>query len=145
MADPKAHPGVLPAASPTPPCLKKDASAEVIESIREIEARADQCFHSLKILGLPSNEALWSLLVGGILLVEREIYTRGENTPHLDATLINTSSLVSTAMKWVVKSGRHSLLIGRLDWTSDLAAMVNEAVEVAHNYGRFLNALPMWH
>jgi hypothetical protein len=65
MADPTAHPGILAAASRTPPCLKKDASAEVIESIRELEARADQCFHSMKILRLPSNVALWSLLVGG--------------------------------------------------------------------------------
>ena len=110
-----------------------------------MEVRADQCFHSLKLLELPSNVALWSLLVGGIQLVEREIDTRGENTPHLDATLINASSLVSTAMKWVAKSGRHSSAIGRLNWTVNLAAMVNEAVAVAHNYGMFLTALPMWH
>ena len=145
LPDLTAHPGILASASRTPPCLKKDASADVIESMCEIEARADQCFHSLKILGLPSNVALWSLLLGGIQLVEREIDIRGENTPHLDATLINASSLVSTAMKWVVKNGRHLSPIGRLNWTVGLAAMVNEAVGVAHHYGAFLNAFPMWH
>jgi hypothetical protein len=142
MNDPRDQPGIIVA---MPPRLKKDAPVEVIESIREIEVCADQCFHSLKILGLPPNVALWSLLVGGIHLVEREIDTRGENTPHLDATLINASSLVSTAMKWVVKSEGLSLSIRRLNWTSDLSRIVDEAVAVAHSYGAFLNALPMWH
>jgi hypothetical protein len=137
MNDPRAHPGIIDV---TPPRLKKDAPVEVIESIREIEVRADQCFHSLKILGLPPNVALWSLLVGGIRLVEHEIDTRGDNTPHLDATLINASSLVSTAMKWVVKSGGHSSSIGRLNWTPDLSMIVDEAVAVAHSYGAFLAA-----
>ena len=141
MADPAVVADVLPMA----PCLKRNASAELIESIRQIEARADQCFHSLKILGLPANMALWSLLVGGIHLVERESDMRGDNTAHLDATLINTSSLVSTAMKWVTRYGNQSSMVERRSWTLDLAAKVNEAIELAHNYGGFLNALPMWH
>src|SRR5580704_17766866 len=141
MADPAVVANVLPMA----PCLKRNASAELIESIRQIEARADQCFRSVKILGLPANMALWSLLVGGIHLVERECDMRGDNTAHLDATLINTSSLVSTAMKWVTRYGNQSSLVERRSWTLDLAAKVNEAIELAHNYGGFLNALPMWH
>jgi len=116
-----------------------------VESILEIEARADQCFHSLGILGLPANVALWSLLVGGINLVEQEINIRGDNTPQLDATLINVSSIVSTAMKWVMKDGTHTSTIVHHDWTRDLAARVSEALALAHNYGGFLNALPMWH
>ena len=141
MADPAVVADVLP----TVACLKRNASAELIESIRQIEARADQCFHSLKILGLPANMALWSLLVGGIHLVERESDMRGDNTAHLDATLINTSSLVSTAMKWVTRYGNQSSMVEPRARTLDLAAKVNEAIELAHNYSRFLNALPMWH
>ncbi len=130
---------------PTTPCLKRDASPELVEAVRQIEHRADQCFHLLKILALPSNVALWALLIGGIHLIEREIDSRGENTPQLDATLINASSLVSTAMKWVMKHGDQSSAAGRRNWTLGLAGVVNEAIELAHNYGGFLNALPMWH
>ncbi|MGH9717142.1 MAG: hypothetical protein ACRD4R_10505 [Candidatus Acidiferrales bacterium] len=140
-----------PAPKPTPgvvrsePCLKKDAPPELVESIQRIEHRADRCFHSLKILELPPDVALWSLLVGGVHLVEREIDMRGEDTAHLDATLVNTSSLVSTAIKWVVKSERHSSATVCRKWTLDLAAKVDAAVALAHNYGGFLNILPMWH
>lgn len=127
------------------PCLKKNASRELIESIRQIEDQADQCFHALTILALPSNVALWALLVGGVHLIEREIDNRGDNTPQLDATLINASNVVSIAMKWVMRRENHSSVGGRRNWTLSLAAMVNQAIELAHNYGGFLNALPMWH
>jgi hypothetical protein len=143
--DPKTNPAAVAEARSTLPSLKRDAPAELIESIRQIEARADECFHSLKILGLPANLALWSLLVGSIRLVECEIDRRGDNTAHLDATLINASSLVSTAMKWVMKHGNHSSAIGRRNWTRDLAAKVEEAIALAHDYDGFLNALPLWH
>jgi len=145
MADHKTNPAVVADVPPTAPCLKRDAPAELIESISQIEARADQGFHSLKILGLAANVALWSLLVGGIRLIEREIDMRGDNTAHLNATLINGSSLVSTAMKWVMKHGNHFPATERRTWTRDLATTVEEAIALAHNYGAFLNALPMWH
>ena len=73
MADPKTKPAAGAEISDGAPCLKREASQELVESIRQLEARADQCFHSLKILGLPTNVALWSLLVGSVHLVEREI------------------------------------------------------------------------
>jgi hypothetical protein len=145
MADPKTEPASVTDVLATGPYLKRDASPQLIESIRQLEVRADQCFHSLKILGLSTNLALWSLLVGGVHLVEREIDMRGDNTAHLDATLINASSLVSTAMKWVMKHGIRSSAIERRNWTLDLAAKIGEAIALAHNYDGFLNALPMWH
>src|SRR5215467_6854584 len=145
MDDPVADSHLVAVEPQTGPCLKRNASSQVIESVAQIEARADECFRSLKILGLPSNVALWALIVGGIELVEREIDFRGENTAYLDATLMNASSLVSTAMKWIVEHGNHSLAVGHRNWTPDLAAKVNEAIALAHNYNGFLNALPMWH
>lgn len=145
MADSTLSPSLVSDVHSSTPYLKKNAPRDVIESIQQIEDRADLCFHSLTILTLPSNVALWSLLVGGIHLVEREIDNRGENTPHLDATLINASSLVSTALKWVSKHGKHSIAAGRRSWTRSVAAIVRQALELAHNYGGFLNALPMWH
>jgi hypothetical protein len=66
--------------------LKKDAPADVVETLRQAEAQADECWRGLQILKNPSNTALWVLLTGGIGMVEREQAAGGSNTPHFEAT-----------------------------------------------------------
>jgi len=125
--------------------LKKDAPSELVEAVRNIEERADGCFSSLTILRTHANVALWALLVGGIKLVEQEIAARGDNTPHLDATLINISRFVPVAMKWSIEHGRRASKLATRRWTPSLVAKVDEALSRAHNYDVFLTCLPMWH
>jgi len=125
--------------------IKKDASPEFVESVRQIEERADECFRSLTLLKLPSNLSLRSLLIGGVNLVEQEIKMRGDNSQHLDNTLLNVSRFVPIAMKWARDHGRPASKLARGHWTPDLAARVSETLAVAHNYGAFLTCLPMWH
>jgi hypothetical protein len=83
--------------------LKKDAPPDVVETLRQAEAQADECWRGLQLLQNPSNTALWFprflvsadtlwvLLTGGIGMVEREQTARGSNTPHFDPMLIHVS------------------------------------------------------
>jgi hypothetical protein len=124
----------------------KDASPEFRAAIQAIEDRADKCFEPLRILGLPSNLAAWSLLTGAIAQVEGAILQWGDNSPHLDAALLNISRLIPTAMKWVTHFGKMpSTLPVRWGWDDVLASKVAEAITVAHNYDTFLTCFPMWH
>jgi len=125
--------------------IKKDAPPEVVEAIRRIEERADECFGSLGLLKLHSNVAVWALLVGGIRMVEQEIADRGDNTADLTATLQNVSLFVPVAMKWAIKHGKPASTLATRRWTSGVAALVEEALNVAHHYNGFESCLPMWH
>ncbi len=125
--------------------IKRDASPELVESVRQIEERADECFRSLTLLKLPSNVSRWALLVGGIKLVEQEIKKRGDNSQHLDNTLLNVSRFVPVAMKWAIHRGKPASKLARRRWTPDLETRVSESLAVAHNYSAFLTCLPMWH
>jgi hypothetical protein len=127
------------------PCLKKDAPPDLVEAVRQIEERADGCFGSLTLLRLPSNAALWSMLAGGIKLIEEEIASRGDNTSHLDATLLNISRFIPIAMKWAVQHGKPASKLANRRWTANIAARVDELLSVAHQYSGFLTCLPMWH
>jgi len=127
------------------PCLKKDAPPELVEAVRQIEERADRCFEPLRLLTLPWNVAAWSMLVGGVNLVEQEIARRGDNTPDLDATLINVSRLIPIAVKWAVEHGRDASKLASKRWTASLATTVDEASAVAREYDSFLGCLPLWH
>jgi hypothetical protein len=109
------------------------------------EERADECFESLGLLRLNWNVAVWASLVGGIQLVEQEIARRGDNTPHLDAALLNLSRFIPVAMKWAIQHGRPASTLAGLRWTESLATKVNEALGVASQYSSFLTCLPMWH
>ncbi|MDO8678661.1 MAG: hypothetical protein Q7R30_08880 [Acidobacteriota bacterium] len=73
------------------PYLKNEAPPEALETIRQLEAQADECWRPLRILQDPPNVAIWALLTGGIERVEREQAARGSNTPHFDAMLANLS------------------------------------------------------
>ena len=94
--------------------VKKDAAPELVETVRQIEEHADQCFGSLGLLQLHWNVAVWAMLVGGVQLVEQEIANRGDNTPHLDAALLNLSRFISDFRKFISVSARDiRVLTGR--------------------------------
>jgi hypothetical protein len=125
--------------------IKKDAPPAIVEAVREIEERADECFRPLTLLKLQSNLILWSLLVGGINLVEQQIAKHGDNSQHLDSALLNISRFIPVAMKWALEHGRPASKLASRRWTPNLAAKVSETITIAHNYGAFLTCLPMWH
>jgi hypothetical protein len=125
--------------------IKKDAAPDLIESVRQIEERSDDCFRTLRLLKIPANVAIWSLLVGGVKLIENEIMARGDNTPHLDAALLNVSRFVPVATKWAVEHGRPASRLATERWTAPVAAAVDEALVMAHHYSSFLTCFPMWH
>ncbi len=119
------------------PHLKKEASRDVLESVREAEAQADQCWSSLEILRHPSNVTVWALLTGGIEKVEREQAARGSNTPHFHAMLANLSRLLAIGVKWSIRHGQAAISTVVRRWTDELAAAVDEALPVATQYSHF--------
>ncbi len=125
--------------------LKKDASSELINAVRDIEERADECFKSLQLLIHPSNIAIWSVLVGGIRRVEQQISQYGDNSPQLQSGLINLSRSLPIAMKWAFDHGRRISKLASRRWTASLEAAVEEAIFVALQYSHFLSCLPLWH
>jgi len=127
------------------PLVKKDSPPELVEAIRQIEERADGCFGQLTLLRLPSNVAVWSVLVGGIRLVEQEIANRGDDTPHLTATLLNVSRHIPIVMRWATEHGVPASKLASRRWTTRLAAGVDDALSVARDYSAFQTCLPMWH
>ena len=80
--------------------LKSDAPPDVLETLRHLEARADECWRGLPIHYYPTNVAIWALLTGGIRAVEREQIARGSNTPHLGPLLKNLGLLLAIGVKW---------------------------------------------
>lgn len=86
--------------------LKKDAPPDVIETLRQAEAQADECWRGLQIRYNPSNVAIWALLTGGIKAVEREQAARGSNTSHFDPMLANLSRSLAVAVKWAIRHGQ---------------------------------------
>jgi hypothetical protein len=117
--------------------LKKDASPAVIETLRTVEARADEAWRSLRIIGNPCDVAVWAMLTGGISVVEREQAARGSNTPHFDAMLANLSRLLPIAVKWAVGHGQPAAPPLQTNWTHELAAAVEQAIPVATAYSHF--------
>jgi hypothetical protein len=125
--------------------VKSASTPEIVEAVRQIEERADQCFGSLKLLGLHANVALWSMLVGAIKVVEEQIGSHGDNSAPFDAALINISRFVPVAMKWIVNHAKRASALASRHWTPSLDGMVREALSVASDYDAFLGSLPMWH
>jgi hypothetical protein len=117
--------------------LKKDAPADVVETLRQAEAQADECWRDLQILQNPSNTTLWVLLTGGIGMVEREQAARGSNTPHFDPMLINVSRLLAIAVKWGIRHGQPVTAPVAMDWTHELAPAVDQAISLATAYSHF--------
>lgn len=118
--------------------LKTDAPADVVETLRQLEAQADECWRALQIRYYPSNIAMWALLTGGIRAVEREqAAPRGSNTLHFDAMLGNLSRLLAVAVKWAIRHGQP--VSGPLSkrWTGELSAAVDQAISVAADYSHF--------
>jgi hypothetical protein len=127
------------------PFLKNDASPELIEAVRQIEERADECFKTLPLLNYPSNIAIWSLLVGGIRIVEQQMAQYGDNSPLLTNALINLSRSLPIAMKWAFDHGGKASELANRQWTPSLAAGVEHAIFVARQYSVFLSYFPLWH
>jgi hypothetical protein len=44
------------------PLLKLELSQELLDTVQTVEARADDCWRELQILGHPSDVAVWALL-----------------------------------------------------------------------------------
>src|ERR1700730_11461808 len=125
--------------------LKKDASSEFIDAVRQIEECADECFKALSLLKHPSNIAIWSLLVGGIRRIEQQISQHGDNSLHLQSALINLSRALPIAMKWAFDHGRRASKLTSRRLTSTLEAGVEAAIFVTHQYSHFLSGFPLWH
>jgi hypothetical protein len=125
--------------------LKKDASAETVESICRIETIADDCYKSLRLLQLPNNISIWGLLAGGIKIIEQEIAVRGDNTFHLTAALLNVSRFLPIGLKWMHKWGHPPSKLVARQWSTPLSALVDETISVANGYSAFLTSFPMWH
>lgn len=127
------------------PRVKSASPPEIVEAVRKIEQRADQCFGSLKLLRLHGNVALWSMLVGAIKVVEEQIASHGDNSAPFDAALINISRFVPVAMRWIVDHAKGASPLASRHWTPSLDAMLREALSVASDYDAFLGSFPMWH
>jgi hypothetical protein len=125
--------------------LKKDAPTDLIDYLDKIEETADASFKSLSLLGLNWNVSVWSLLVGGINLIESEIAVRGDNTFHLTATLLNVSRFLPIGIRWMHQWGRPISKLSNKRWSLELSMKVNEAISVANAYSAFLTCFPMWH
>ena len=125
--------------------IKTDLPKDVVDAIQQMEDRADECFRTLGLLAYPVDLAIWGLLAGGIALVEREIMHRGDNAPHLSATLLNVSRVVPVAIKWATKHGKPPAAPAGRRWTADLAAKADEALNLANDYATFETCFPMWH
>lgn len=117
--------------------LKNEAPSEVLETLRQAEAQADECWRPLQILQNPSNVAVWALLAGGIGIVEREQAARGSDTPHFDAMLGNLSRLLAIAVKWGIRHGQPLAAPLVTRWTPALSAAVDQALPVATQYSHF--------
>jgi len=126
--------------------LKKDAPQEVIDILSRVEARADECFQSLRLLKLPRNQAIWVVLTGAIVRIETEMVQHGDNNARFDTLLLNLSRLSTTLIGWAIEHGKPpSKLITKWTWNSGIQAIFDEALEVMNNYDSFLTCLPMWH
>lgn len=123
----------------------KDAPREVVEAIKAVERRADDCYKTLALLSLPANLAIWGLLTEGIRLIEGAMATHGDNCHDLDASLINVGRGVATAIKWVLAHGRPPSNLASLRWTPEFARKAEQAVQTALQYAAFETAFPMWH
>lgn len=118
--------------------LKTDAPADVVETLRQLEAQADECWRALQIRYYPSNIAIWALLTGGIRAVEREqAAPRGSNTPHFDAMLANLSRLLATAVKFAIGHSQPASRDLSRRWMGELSAAVEEAIAIAKDYSHF--------
>src|SRR6266567_5042413 len=117
--------------------LKKDSPPEVISAVQSIENRADNCFTRLPLLKYPSNLAIWSLLVGGVLEVERTIAKHGDNSAELEIVLANISRAISVGIKWASGHGRASSTLVKLRWTPRSMKLVEEVFREAHAYDSF--------
>jgi hypothetical protein len=103
------------------PFLKNGLSQALLDTVQTVEARADDCWRELQILGNPSDVAVWALLTGGIAVVEREQNGRGSNTPHFDAMLANLSRLLAIGVKWALRHGQPVVQSLDRHWTHELA------------------------
>jgi hypothetical protein len=116
--------------------LKNEAPAYTTVVLREAEAQADECWRALQLRHYPADLAVWTVLTGGIRMVEREQAARGSNTPHFDAMLGNLSRLLATAVKWAIRHGQPAADLKRR-WTGELSAAVDQALALAKHYSHF--------
>ena len=117
--------------------LKKDAPPGLRENLRQVEARADECWRPLELLERPSNVSVWALLTGGVAMVEQEQERRGTNTPHFNPMVLNLGRALATALKWAVTHAPADLRDWERRWTAEFGTEVRHALSVALAYSHF--------
>src|SRR5690349_13630916 len=127
------------------PYLKTGAPPEIIRALRSAEDQADECWRTLDLRHYPWNVGIWSLLTGGVRIVEREQAARGSNTPHFDAMLNVLSRLLAVGVKWATMHGQAANAdLGRR-WTGELSAVAEQALELAKEYSHFETCFQGFH
>jgi hypothetical protein len=133
-------------ANPNQPVIKREAAPEIIESVRKIEAAADECYLPLSLLKKPANLAIWSLLTCAIVeYSEKGLTPAGSGTHDYTGLVLNASHACAIAIKWIALHGRRPSRLLPFRWTPSMRNEALEAFEVARNYGSFCACLPMWH
>jgi len=90
------------------PFIKSAAPKELVEAIDRIETQADECFRPLKLLERQWNIAAWAVLVASVGYIERTTTELGDNSPLLDATLMNMGMVAPIAINWARKHAKPS-------------------------------------
>ena len=128
------------------PVLHKDAAPELVAAVDRIEAVGDQCYSVLQLLRSSRNLAAWAVLTGVVAEAEAQQGRWGQDSPHLDAALINLGRTSALAVRWITAHAKPpSRLATNYRWTPALEAGVKEMAHVALQYHTFENCFPMWH
>jgi len=126
--------------------LQKEAPKELLDTLRVIETQSDECFKGLRLLRMPRNQAVWTVLTNAVSRIEAEIAQYGDNSSRFDVLLINLSRLCTLEVEWIAKYGKPaSKLISKWNWSAVCQTSAEEALQVANNYDGFLACFPMWH
>ena len=116
--------------------LKRDAPQELINVLGELEATADECSRSLRLLNYPSDRALWALLARTVDYVEHHRKRLPPSARPSEAMLANLSRATAIALRW---TGQHAQTeySGMKVWDAQLAEAVDQAIGVGNNYSHF--------
>lgn len=114
---------------------KSEAPPDLLETVRRVEAAADECWRGLELRHLASDVARWGVLVRCVHEVERQHALHGLNTQYFDAALIGLGRVGATALKWATLRAQPFSM--PLRWTGELSRASDEAFAVAKQYSTF--------
>src|SRR5579884_1962124 len=120
------------------PVPHKDAAPELVAAVDRIEAVGDQCHRTLQLLRSSRNLATWAVLTGVVAEAEAQQARWGQDSPHLDAALINLGRTSALAVRWITAHAKPaSRLATNYRWTTAIEAGVKEMAHVALQYQTF--------